>query len=257
MGAILKGPDSIVSLGGGALLDEDNRRQVEAAGAVICLSASQETLVKRLAQSRVERPLLQPVQGKSGDRIAAVRQNLEKLLAERAVHYHSFLLQLNTDSTEVSELVFAAQTLAGAFRVTGMGAVYDVRVVQRGLDSIGAEISQRGLSGPVVIVSDENVASLYGEQVLRSLEDSGLEGSLFADPGRRAVQNPGIGAGHVAGIPGKRHRARQHHPGAGRWGGWRPGGLCGCHLFARRALGGGADYLVGDGRLEPGWQNRR
>jgi shikimate kinase/3-dehydroquinate synthase len=179
LGAILDGPDCILSLGGGALLDQDNRRQVEAAGAVLCLSASQATLVKRLAQSRVERPLLQPVQGKSGDRIAAVRQNLEKLLAERETHYQSFRLQLNTDSTEVSELVFAAQTLAGAFRVTGMGGAYDVRVVQRGLGGIGAEISGRGLSGPVMIVSDENVANRYGEQVLKSLEDSGFEGSLF------------------------------------------------------------------------------
>jgi shikimate kinase/3-dehydroquinate synthase len=179
LGAILDGPDCILSLGGGALLDQDNRRQVEAAGAVLCLSASQETLVKRLTQSRIERPLLQAVQSKSSDRVAVVRQNLEKLLAERAIHYHSFRLQLNTDSTEVSELVFAAQSLAGAFRVTGMGNAYDVRVVQLGLGGIGAEISARGLSGPVMIVSDENVAGLYSEQVLKSLKDSGLESFLF------------------------------------------------------------------------------
>jgi shikimate kinase/3-dehydroquinate synthase len=177
---ILEAPEEVVSLGGGALLDEDNRRQVEAAGPVLCLHAPVETLAERLERSRVERPLLQSTQVESSERAISMRTNLEALLARRATHYQSFRLQLDSASPDLSELVFAAQTLAGAFRVSGMGKDYDVRVENQGLDRIGDEVSRRGLSGPVLVVSDENVANLYGEKVLESLRASGFQASLFA-----------------------------------------------------------------------------
>jgi shikimate kinase / 3-dehydroquinate synthase len=183
---ILDEPAGVVALGGGALLDEDNRRLVERAGIVICLHAPLEILQERLSQSKVERPLLQPIPKAGNEYEASLEQNLKDMLARRTSHYQSFDSQLDTSRTELSELVFAIQTLAGTFRVTGMGSAYDVRVVNHGLDRIGAEIAGRGLSAPVMVVSDENVASQYGERVLRSLRDSGLEGSLFAiQPGEQ------------------------------------------------------------------------
>jgi shikimate kinase/3-dehydroquinate synthase len=178
--SLLEAPEGVVSLGGGALLDEDNRRQVESAGPVLCLYAPVDTLVKRLSRSRIQRPLLQSTQGEANDGANSVRQNLEALLARREDHYRSFPLRLDSDSTDLSMLVFAAQTLAGAFRVTGMGKDYDVRVINRGLDCTGEEIAWRGLSGLVTIVSDEHVAGIYGERVLGALRASGFKTSLFA-----------------------------------------------------------------------------
>jgi shikimate kinase/3-dehydroquinate synthase len=174
------GAECIISLGGGALVAEENRRLVEAAGAVLCLHAPLDTLVERLSQSKDERPLLLPNQIELKDSLSTMRGNLENLLARRSEHYRSFRLQLNTGSDDLSKLVLAAQTLAGAFRVTGMGGAYDVRVANQALNRIGAEITDHGLSGPVVVVSDENVAGLYGEQVLKSLHENGLQGSIFA-----------------------------------------------------------------------------
>ena len=62
----------IVALGGGALLDEANRKVCEAAGRVVCLDApSDKELERRIADGKNSRPL--------GNR-----------LAERAEHYASF-----------------------------------------------------------------------------------------------------------------------------------------------------------------------
>jgi shikimate kinase/3-dehydroquinate synthase len=178
--AILEAPEGVVSLGGGALLDEDNRRRVEAAGPVLCLHAPVEVLAERLAQSRVERPLLKSTRADSNESVDSIRQYLEVLLNRRAAHYQSFHLQLDSHSNDLSELVFAAQTLLGTFRVTGMGKDYDVRVEPEGLDHIDAEIGRRGFSGVVAIVSDDNVARLYGEKALESLRAYGFQASLFA-----------------------------------------------------------------------------
>ena len=184
--SVLDEPHGIVALGGGALLDEVNRRMVEAAGPVLCLHTPLENLQQRLAQSMVERPLLQPAQTDPNLGAPYLRQNLENLLARRAAHYQSFRLQLDTSPSDLSELVFAAQTRAGAFRVTGMGSAYDVRVVHHGLGQLGSELSLRGLSGPVMVVSDENVAGFYGEQVLEALREGGLQSSLFTlEPGEQ------------------------------------------------------------------------
>jgi shikimate kinase/3-dehydroquinate synthase len=184
--SVLDEPHGVVALGGGALLDDENRRMVEAAGPVLCLHAPLEILQQRLAQSMVERPLLQPARAGLKHGAPYLRQNLEDLLAGRAAHYQSFRLQLDTSPADMRELVFAAQTLAGAFRVTGMGSAYDVRLVHQGLGQLGSEISLRGLSGPVMVVSDENVAGFYGEQVLEALGEAGLQSSLFAiEPGEQ------------------------------------------------------------------------
>jgi shikimate kinase/3-dehydroquinate synthase len=178
--SLLEAPQGVVSLGGGALLDEDNRRLAEAAGPVLCLHASLDTLVKRLTRSRIERPLLGSSHAGPQEGAISVRQNLEALLASREAHYRSFRLQLDSDSPDLAGLAFAAQTLAGVFRVSGMGKDYDVRVIDQGLDRIGDEVVRRGLSGPVTVVSDEHVAGFYAERVLKSLRLSGLQASLFA-----------------------------------------------------------------------------
>jgi shikimate kinase len=54
----LQGPPSVVATGGGAVLREENRRQLRAAGKVVYLRSSPEELYRRLRHDRV-RPLLQ------------------------------------------------------------------------------------------------------------------------------------------------------------------------------------------------------
>ena len=68
------------------------------------------------------------------------------------------------------------------FHVRGMGSGYDVRVLPGGLEQTGEMLAQRRLKAPVALVTDKNVAPLYAEKVLRSLDAAGLESCLALIP---------------------------------------------------------------------------
>ncbi len=160
--------EGVISLGGGALLDTASRSRVEALGPVVCLQAGLETLLGRMDVGDDQRPLL------AGD----LRQRLEDLLAVREEHYASFPLRLETDGLTSAEIAWQTQIRLGAFHVRGMGNGYDVRVQPGGLDRLGEMLVGRGLRGPVVIVSDENVAPLYADLAIESLGNAGLSTHL-------------------------------------------------------------------------------
>jgi 3-dehydroquinate synthase len=153
----------VAALGGGALLRPENRRKVEAAGTVVCLSASFETILQRLEGNDGGRPLLE----------GEAREQLRRLLEQRSKHYKSFRLQVANDGHSVDQAAWQAQVCLGMFRVEGMGAGYDVLVRQGGLNGLGLALRERQLLGPLALVSDENVAPLYAEPALRSLRDAG------------------------------------------------------------------------------------
>jgi len=165
---LLAGPPGVVALGGGALLDEHNRADVQAAGPVLCLSAPFDEILRRVdASSENGRPLL------DGD----TRDRLRSLLDARQPHYASFPLQLENvsgnDALALDETAWQAQTLLGRFRVDGMGEPYDVRITAGGLDGLGETLKSRRMNGPVVLVSDENVARLHLPTAVASLEAAG------------------------------------------------------------------------------------
>ncbi len=169
---LLAYPRGVVSLGGGALLDAHNRARVEARGPVACLNSPLEALLGRLGSADEERPLL------AGD----LRARLEDLMAVRSSHYASFPMQIDTGSRTSAEIAWDLQVRLGAFHVRGMGAGYDVRVQAGGLVWLGEAMRARGLRGPVVVVSDENVGSLYGEQLLQALRYAGYTADLALIP---------------------------------------------------------------------------
>ena len=160
---------AILALGGGALLDPENRRLAESSGTVLSLSAPFETLLSRVqagegaAARAAGRPLL------SGD----TRQRLESLLTQRAAHYASFPLQFVSDDRPADDNAWQLQLLLGAFRIRGMGKPYDVRITPAGLGGLGAALRQRGLQGPVALVTDSNLAQFHLPQARASLEAAG------------------------------------------------------------------------------------
>ena len=160
---LLKHREGVLSLGGGALLDSSNRLLVESSGLVLCLQASIEGLLKRMGSDGTDRPLL------AGD----LRLRLESLLAQRAGHYASFPQQLDADQP-VERIAREAQIRAGAYHVEGMGQGYDVRVQEGGLEGVGDMLATRGLKGPVVVVSDQNVGPIYARRVVASLQSRGI-----------------------------------------------------------------------------------
>lgn len=83
---------AVVALGGGALLDPDNRRVAQATGPILCLAARPETIVARLSgESLTARPLL------AGPDPAAT---IARLLSEREHVYREADLRLATDGLE-------------------------------------------------------------------------------------------------------------------------------------------------------------
>jgi len=119
--------------------------------------------LERMGTDGDTRPLL------AGD----LRARLESLIAQRARHYSSFAGQLDADQP-VERIARAAQMRVGAYRVEGMGQGYDVRVQAGGLELIGEMLASRGMKGPVVVVSDQNVGPLYARRVIASLQSKGL-----------------------------------------------------------------------------------
>lgn len=168
----LRNQAGVLALGGGTLLDPANRRLVEQSGSILCLDAPLATLVERLARPGPSRPLLQ------GD----LQQQLEDLLVARAGHYASFENRLLADGTDPPVLVRQAQRQLGAFRLSAMGAGYDVRILHGGLEALGEAMLHRGLKGPLVLVSDENVGRLYAEKVMRNLSRAGYTASIHLLP---------------------------------------------------------------------------
>jgi 3-dehydroquinate synthase len=162
---ILRGERKVIALGGGSLLDPENRRLVEEQGRVVCLRASPDQILQRLEAEPGPRPLL------AGD----AHLRLQRLLAERGDHYTSFLIQINTDHKSLDEVSGLVQISLGEFHVRGMHAGYDVQVSEGGLESIGDLLTERGLRGQLAVVSDTNVSAIYGERVCRILEQAGFQ----------------------------------------------------------------------------------
>ncbi len=146
-------PDErVVALGGGTLLDPENRRTAEAAGPVALLDASEEVIRWRVSHQGGKRPLLEPAPD-GGDL-------LNELLKKRAAHYASFTRRVAAGSDDVPFKVEQAQMALGAFHVRTMGLGYPVRVRRGGLAGIGAWCKAAGWTGRVALVTDENLAPL-------------------------------------------------------------------------------------------------
>jgi shikimate kinase/3-dehydroquinate synthase len=162
---MLANHSGVLALGGGALLDEDNWSRVRAAGPIVCLTASMATLLDRLRGDEDQRPLLSECSA----------QSLRTLLDQRADHYASFRLQLDADGLSPEQVAREAQIMLGRFHVSGMGHSYDVRVQAGGLQSLGEGIVARGMRGPCMLVSDENVGALYGDEAMKSVRRAGFD----------------------------------------------------------------------------------
>jgi len=189
-------PTGVVSLGGGALLDNQSRQMVERDGLLICLQAPVETLAARLAKSQENRPLLRlPTHETPSDQAAVIQERLTPLLHARAEHYTSFPLQLNTAACSLDDCLWEIQRLSGRFRVTGMPPEYNVLCLQNGLDTLPSLLATCGLQGPYALVADSNVAHLYGDRLLAALHEAGYEAWLVSFPAGEASKTLATVAG--------------------------------------------------------------
>jgi 3-dehydroquinate synthase len=160
---VSKEKSKVISLGGGALLRERTRARVEASGVIVYLETNLKTLIKRLSADENVRPLLD----------GSLEEKLDALLVQRASHYESFKIRVNTTGKTPEQVASDIQHLLGRYHVRGMGQGYDVLFYPDSFDSLVDLLREKELQSPVAIVCDENVAPLYGNRILTILRRAG------------------------------------------------------------------------------------
>ncbi len=176
--ACLDGNPQVVALGGGSLLHEENRALAEAFGQVVFLEASPRVLMQRLQADIHYRPLL------AGD----LATSLKALLRERQSHYDTFNLRVNAEA-EPEAVAEEIQRCLGCYHLRAMGVPYDARVRENGLESSGDLLRRCGCEGPLLLVSDEQVAPLYAERVMESFRQAGYDSRMRIIPAGEAHKN--------------------------------------------------------------------
>lgn len=171
---VIRRPVSVIALGGGALLRDENRFFVEANGKVIVLIAELETLFKRLSESSKQRPLL----------AGGLLEKLSSLLENRQGHYNSFPLCLAVDHRTAEENAHEIQIALGRFHLSAMGE-YDVFVQPVG--QIRTLSYERELKNPI-IVTDKNVV-FHAEKIVASLSNTGLKPNVLTIPAGEEYKN--------------------------------------------------------------------
>lgn len=171
----LENEESVVALGAGALLRDENRVFAESNGKVILLTAELETLLERLKNDSGKRPLLK------GD----LQEKLTALLEKRNEHYNSFHKILHVDEKSADQNAHQIQVILGRHHLSAMGE-YDVIVGN--VEQIGSLLHERKLQNPV-IVTDENVAKFQAEKVSGFLIRSGFEPKVLTIPNGEANKN--------------------------------------------------------------------
>ncbi len=181
---------SVIAVGGGAIVNLRNYELLARSGFIFCLEAKAETIYQRLFQNATygSGPEVRPLLADESP-LESIRQ----LKASRQPYYANVDWTVHTDRLNISqvadEVIRGWRLLCSARNGTDKDAAcwvrtatqsYPVFVGYRLLDKLGEKIEELGLSGRVVIISDETVASIYGRKVEEALRDAGFTVNSFA-----------------------------------------------------------------------------
>ena len=159
----------VIATGGGALIDDALRDAMIQSGLVVCLNASQADIRERLSEN-ADRPL------------AAGWENLFE--ARRGAYARVPYQILTTGKTPEAIAGEIAALNNGALYVrTPDGGGYPIDVRAGLLRHVGEEADSFGLERHVVVVTNETIAPLFGESLVRSLPNANLlvlrDGEVF------------------------------------------------------------------------------
>jgi shikimate kinase/3-dehydroquinate synthase len=195
---------TVIAIGGGAIVDPQNYELLAKTGLIVCLEAKPETIHERLFHEAARspetevRPLLA-----TDNPLERIRQ----LKASRQPYYAKADWTIHTDDlsiSEVAEEVIRASRLLRRTDSCQLSAVsdkdiacvvetasqsYPVFVGYGLLDKLGEQMKQSALSGTAIIISDENVCSIYGSKVERIIEDAGFAVNSFVVPPGEETKN--------------------------------------------------------------------
>ncbi len=192
------GQGRVIAVGGGAIMDAGSRSVIEKSAFLVCLEARPETILHRLreqqraASSPEERPLLS-----SDDPLSRIRE----LKAQRQAVYAQAHWTVHTDALTLNEtaheVVRAWRNLAlkeGQIRSPFAGDPNLAATVETTTGScpvlagwellghLGELLEKGGVKGPVYVISDDKVASLYLRGVQQSLRHAEIENYSYTFP---------------------------------------------------------------------------
>ncbi len=173
------GEKLVIATGGGALVNEANRRAF-AAAYVICLDASVDEILRRLDDDD-ERPLLR------GDK----RAQIETLLNARRDAYAQIPLHLETAGQTPEQIARAllARLAPRALSVKTPDGAYALYLGRDLLAQTGDFLKTFSLAQTCALVTNPTVRALYGERVVQALERVGLEPVVVEMPDGETHKN--------------------------------------------------------------------
>jgi len=158
----------VIATGGGALIPEENRRSLGAGAMLVCLTCEVDEILRRLSEAE-DRPLLD---------LADRRAQIEALLAKRRWAYGRIPHQIDTTNLtieEVAERVIALyKREAKKMPVRTPLGGYEILLGEGLLTHVGEELRRLGFNARGAVVTDGTVGELYGDVVLRSLQEAGF-----------------------------------------------------------------------------------
>jgi len=188
---------SVIAIGGGAIVNLRNYELLSRSGFIFCLEARAETIYQRLFQNATygSGPEVRPLLADESP-LESIRQ----LKTSRQSYYANVDWTIHTDILNISqvagEVIRGWKLLCSARNDIDKDVACWVRTATQSypvflgyglLDKLGEKIEELGLSGRVVIISDETVASIYGRKVEEALRDAGFTVNSFAvSPGEES-----------------------------------------------------------------------
>jgi 3-dehydroquinate synthase len=197
----------VVAAGGGATLLDETRRAIAEAGLVVCLEATPETIVQRLATANGddERPLL---------REANPLERIRRLKSRRAALYALADFTVNTDGLTPEEVAkqtaawvedYGSRVLGREGRIAALSAApaglppipdapgavalvrtpsaeYPAYVSWGAIERLGEYTLRATGARRAFIFSDEHVLPLWGEAATGSLRAAGMDVAAYALP---------------------------------------------------------------------------
>ena len=199
---------TVIAIGGGAIVDQQNYELLAEAGLIICLEAKPETIYERLFREAAYSPETEVRPLLANDNPL---ERIRRLKASRQPYYANVDWTVHTDNLNISQVAEEVIRVSRLLRcahphlnplpsrerklVSQLEASDDIACVVETaaqsypvfvgyglLDKLGEKMKKAALAGIATVISDENVFSLYGSKVDGILKDAGFAVNSFVVP---------------------------------------------------------------------------